>query len=44
MISFAAIVGDCLQLMEIRKESIVPIDATLSIDTAKRNKSEKIHF
>ena len=48
MLSFAAIVEDYLQLMEIRKESIVPIDATLSIDTAKKkaekNKSEKIHF
>ena len=36
MLSFAAIVEDYLQLMEMRKESIVPIDATLSIDTAKK--------
>lgn len=44
MFSSAAIVGDCLQLMEIREESIVPIVVTLSIDIAKSSKSEKIYF
>ena len=32
----AAIVGDCSKLTETRKESIVPIAATLNIDTVKK--------
>ena len=44
MLLSVEIVGDDLLLMEIKEESTALIVVILSTDTAKRNKSEEIHF